>query len=229
MLLRRHYSNTIYSQFLFLIFSGEGITGPLTQRLVAALLEENMAQSEHTGTGDAAIPNESNDSCGENNASSANRSHSSASITSLLRNGVDVEKRLKKELIELGILDASDFAKDKEDEVMNEIKRVRTELCAIAEYNKNELQMLHAAAKEEMKRLEIKRKLDAVDQEIVESYKKVWAAKQKRRPLTKQERQEIFTLVEKQKQLAAQLEMMRTPGFDTVATASTSAAAKKMS
>lgn len=182
-----------------------------------------MAQSELAASADgtAALTND-NDSCGENNASTANRSHSSTSITSLLKSGVDVEKRLKKELIELGILDASDFAKDKEDEVLNEIKRVRTELYAIAEYNKNELKMLHTAAKEEMKRLEIKRKLDAVDQELIESYKKVWAAKQKRRPLTKQERAEIFRLADEQKQLSAQLEMMPMPGFKSSATASTS-------
>lgn len=55
---------------------------------------------------------------------------------------------------------------EKDDEVLNEIKRVRTELYAIAEYNHNELKLLYAAAKEEMKRLEIKRKLDMVDQEV---------------------------------------------------------------
>lgn len=108
---------------------------------------------------------ESNDSCGENNSSSANRSNATP-IASLLKNGIDVEIRLKKELIELGILDISDFPKEKDDEVLNEIKRVRTELESIAEYNLNELKELRIAAKEEMKRLEIKRKLDAVDQEV---------------------------------------------------------------
>lgn len=49
---------------------------------------------------------------------------------------------------------------------MNEIKRVRTELYAIAEYNRDELKSLHAAAKEEMKRLEVKRRLDLIDQEV---------------------------------------------------------------
>lgn len=139
---------------------GEGVTGPLTQRLVAALLEENLLQSDVLGISDgtSSVNNESNDSCGENNSSSANR------MTSLLRNGIDVELRLKKELIELGILE--DFSKEKDDEVLSEIKRVRTELQSIAEYNFNELKQLQAAAREEMKRLEIKRKLDLVDQEV---------------------------------------------------------------
>lgn len=147
---------------------GEGITGPLTQRLVAALIDENLIQGGIIGSSDGTattITNDSNDSCGENNSSSANRSNTTP-IASLLKNGVDVERRLKRELIELGILDISDFPKEKEDEVLNEIKRVRMELTAISQYNLNELKQLQKAAKEEMKRLEIKRKLDLVDQDV---------------------------------------------------------------
>lgn len=139
----------------------------MTQRLLAALLEENLlnGRGDLLGDGVSTMANESNDSCGENNSSSANRS-SITPIASLLKNGIDVELRLKKELIELGILDISDFPKEKDDEVLSEIKRVRTELESIAEYNLNELKQLRAAAQEEMKRLDIKRKLDLVDQEV---------------------------------------------------------------
>lgn len=154
----RTYKFCIGSSFL-------GITGPLTQRLVAALLEENLLNSKGEIEGLAAMANESNDSCGENNSSSANRTNNTP-IASLLKNGIDVEIRLKKELIELGILDISDFPKEKDDEVLSEIKRVRTELESIAEYNLNELKQLRVAAQEEMKRLDIKRKLDLVDQEV---------------------------------------------------------------
>lgn len=82
-----------------------------------------------------------------------------------------------------------------------------------------------------MKRLEVKRKLDAVDQEvrlknciklhkkrtililqIIEMYKKIGLIKQKRRPLTKQERDEVFRLTEEQKRISDQLEAMKVPG-----------------
>lgn len=159
---------------------------------------------------DGAMVNGAGENGAENNSSTANRL---TPITSLLKSGIDVEKRLKKELVDLGILDSNDLAKDKEDEVLNEIIRVRNELYAISEYNLNELKSLREAAFEEMKRLEIKRKLDFVDQELIESYKKVWAAKQKRRPLTKQERADIYRLSEEQKNLAAQLEAIPMPGF----------------
>lgn len=143
---------------------GEGICGPLTQRLVTALLDE---QSDVIGStdGTAAITNDSSDSCAENQSQTT---AATTAITSLLKSGIDVEKRLQKELLELGILDASDFPKEEEDEVLNEIKRVRTELHAIAQYNLSELKLLKQAAKEEMKRLDVKRKLDRVDQEVSE-------------------------------------------------------------
>lgn len=148
----------------------EGITGPLTQRLVAALLEEdNDMQTNLSGGGcneNATITQDSSDSCTENNASTANQRAQTNALTSLLKSGIDVEKRLKKELFDLGIFDAHDMVREKDDEVLNEIKRVRTELLAIAEYNRNELKLLRTAAKGEMKRLEVKRKLDRVDHEV---------------------------------------------------------------
>lgn len=149
---------------------GQGICGPLTQSLLSALLDENTTDfgpNDLVGCGDSTIVQDSNDSCTENNSSSANRTtKATAAIESLWKSGIDVEKRLKKELLDLGIFDASDFAKDKDDDVLSEIKRVRTELQAIADYNRDELKLLRAAAKEEMKRLEVKRKLDRIDQEV---------------------------------------------------------------
>lgn len=142
---------------------GQGICGPLTQRLLSAFLEENNEmQSDIVGCSDGNAPDGS-DNCPENNPSSANRARAT-SMNSLFKSGIDVEKRLKKELIDIGLLEPSDFAK--EDEVLNEIKRVRAELQAIAEYNRDELNLLKAAAKEEMKRLEVKRRIDRVDQEV---------------------------------------------------------------
>lgn len=55
---------------------------------------------------------------------------------------------------------------NQEDEVLSEIKRVLAELSAIAEYNSGEIRKLSIAGKEELKRLELKRKLDTVDQEV---------------------------------------------------------------
>lgn len=132
-------------------FRGENVTGPLTQRLVSALMDENTMPD---GT----------DSGSENTSSDVtNRS----SFVPSMRNGILIERRVRKELIEQGILDGmDDVVKEEDDEILSEIKRVRAELSAISDYNSNELKKLYGVAKEEMKRLEIKRKLDTVDQEV---------------------------------------------------------------
>lgn len=44
--------------------------------------------------------------------------------------------------------------------------------------------------------------------QIIEMYKKIGLIKQKRRPLTKQERDEVFRLTEEQKRISDQLEAM---------------------
>lgn len=119
---------------------------------MSAFLEENVKPMDPANTGV-----DSSDTGVENNTSRT---------MSLLKNGISIERRVKKELIKQGLLDPEDFAKDNEDEILAEIMRVRTELSAIAEHNYTELKKLHSAAKDEMKRLEIKRKLDVVDQEV---------------------------------------------------------------
>ncbi|XP_004520093.1 transcriptional adapter 3-A [Ceratitis capitata] len=186
----------------------ECVTGPLTQRLVSALLEEQLIQNPSELTA-AAVADSSN--------SSSENTHSSAQMNfrslSLLRNCIDIEKRVKKELIEQGILDLNDFPNNDDDEIHAEIKRLIAELSAIAEHNGTALRRLHEAAAEEIKRLEIKRKLDTVDQEILEAYKRTMQNKAKRKPLSIEEQQEIHRLTSEQKTLSDQLERLQANCF----------------
>ncbi|XP_053949103.1 transcriptional adapter 3 [Anastrepha ludens] len=186
----------------------ECVTGPLTQRLVSALLEEQLIQNP-SELAAAAVADSSN--------SSSENTHSSAQMNfrslSLLRNCIDIEKRVKRELIEQGILDLNDFPNNDEDEIHVEIKRLISELSAIAEYNGAALKRLHESAAEEIKRLEIKRKLDTVDQEILEAYKRTMQSKAKRKPLSAEDQQEIYRLTSEQKTLSDQLERIQANCF----------------
>ncbi|XP_017488156.1 PREDICTED: transcriptional adapter 3-B-like [Rhagoletis zephyria] len=186
----------------------ECVTGPLTQRLVSALLEEQLIQNPSELSA-AAVADSSN--------SSSENTHSSAQMNfrslSLLRNCIDIEKRVKKELIEQGILDLNDFPNNDEDEIHAEIKRLIAELSAIAEYNGAALKRLHESAAEEIKRLEIKRKLDTIDQEILEAYKRTMQNKAKRKPLSTEDQQEIYRLTSEQKALSDQLERIQANCF----------------
>lgn len=76
-------------------FSGEGITGPLTQRLVAALMEENV------------MPEKSPQSL--QNIDTAGEATAASRTMSMLKNGVSIEKRVQRELIEQGLLDPEDI------------------------------------------------------------------------------------------------------------------------
>ncbi|XP_067635195.1 transcriptional adapter 3 isoform X2 [Eurosta solidaginis] len=186
----------------------ECVTGPLTQRLVSALLEEQLIQNPSELT--AATVADSSNSSSENTHSSAQMNFRSLS---LLRNCIDIEKRVKKELIEQGILDLNDFPNNEDDEIHAEIKRLISELSSIAEYNGAALKRLHESAAEEIKRLEIKRKLDSVDQEILEAYKRSMLNKAKRKPLSIEDQQEIYRLTSEQKVLSDQLERIQATCF----------------
>jgi transcriptional adapter 3 len=196
---------------------GEGITGPFTQRLVSALMEENIIGDGHsTATATTASTENSNSSL-ENIPNNSNMVHT-RSAANQLKNGIATERRIRKELIEQGILEAKDAAPggerlDDVDEVLMEIQRVRSDLMAIAESNTSQLTTLREVALNEVKRVEIKRKLDDVDHEIIEHHKRIQLAKQKGRVLLKTERDEILRLTDKQKKLSHELDCLKVPGY----------------
>lgn len=196
---------------------GDGITGPFTQRLVSALIEENLIADGHATATATTTSTENSNSSLENIPNNTNMVHT-RSAANQLKNGIAIERRVRKELIEQGMLEAKDAAPggerhDDVDEVLMEIQRVRSDLMAIAESNTSQLTKLKEVALDEIKRLDVKRKLDDVDHEIVEQHKRIQLAKQKGRPLSKGERDEILRLTEKQKKLSQELDCLNVPGY----------------
>ncbi|KAI8034826.1 transcriptional adapter 3 [Drosophila gunungcola] len=196
----------------------ESITGPLTQRLVSALMEESLMTlpSEQAAVGEHSnsTTSSSNENTHSLSSSSANAAAAAASgnfrSLAMMKHGVGIEQRLKKTLIENGLIDASEFAAQEDvDEVLLEIKRVTTEISSISQFNSEELKRLRSAASEEIKRIAIKRKLDTVDQEILECYKRMLQYRAKRKGHTIEEKQEILRLTNEQRLLADQLERMQ--------------------
>lgn len=186
-------------------------------------MEENLSLTDHSATATTTSTENSNSSL-ENIPNNSNMVHT-RSAANLLKNGIAAERRIRKELIEQGILEAKDgivpsvvvggvIEKQEDvDEVFEEIQKVRSDLMTIAESNTSQLTTLKEVAHHELKRLEIKRKLDDVDHEIVEQNKRVQMAKQKGRALSKSEREEIFRLIEKQKKLSNELDNLVVPGY----------------
>lgn len=187
-------------------------------------MEENLSLTDHSATATTTTSTENSNSSLENIPNNSNMVHT-RSAANLLKNGIAAERRIRKELIEQGILEAKDgiipsvvvggvIEKQEDvDEVFDEIQKVRSDLMTIAESNTSQLTTLKEVAHNELKRLEIKRKLDDVDHEIVEQNKRVQMAKQKGRALSKSERDEIFRLIEKQKKLSNELDNLFVPGY----------------
>ena len=71
-------------------------------------------------------------------------------------NGESLEKRLKKELEEQGILEPGEDDGDVNDEILTELNRCQDELKAVSQHNQIQIRRLIKSAREEMARQEIR-------------------------------------------------------------------------
>ncbi|NP_001040349.1 transcriptional adapter 3 [Bombyx mandarina] len=169
------------------------ITGPLTQRLVSALMEENVMSYE--------IPDI--------------KVKMVSTTKSGYKNSLTLEKCLRKELVEQGILDPEDLpplTNPADDEILAEIKKCQTELTAVRKENCRNLKNLIGLCKQEMIRLNLKKQLDQVDLECIDIYKKMVAAKQKKRPVTKKEKEDAWKAINEQIRLNKEINALPQTG-----------------
>jgi transcriptional adapter 3 len=169
------------------------ITGPLTQRLVSALMEENVMPYEVPDVKVKQMTNTKNS----------------------YKNSLTLEKCLRKELVEQGILDPEDLpplTNPADDEILAEIKKCQTELTAVRKDNCRNLKNLIGLCKQEMIRLNLKKQLDQVDMECIDIYKKMVAAKQKKRPITKKEKEDAWRAINEQIRLNKEINALPLTG-----------------
>lgn len=182
--------------------------GALTQRLVSCLIEENLLNG---GPVDCkTTSNEMLDSKGTNG------SPNHKVFKSLnLGNTAQLERRIRKELEEHGIISLDDILSGTdsnntgdEDEILDELKRCQLELKALTSKNQSQLKRLLGLAKKEMTRQEVKQKLQMVDAEVVEAYRRICSAKQKKRSPSKKERESARKALKERDQLVRQLQTL---------------------
>ncbi|GJQ68220.1 hypothetical protein Trydic_g10760 [Trypoxylus dichotomus] len=129
-------------------------SSPLTQRLLAALLEEKVIKSfpsafDKLKASDFSIKNSNGG-----------------------RGGVCLDRRLRKELVEQGILDVEDLPKTypPDDDILLEIKKCQEELSVVNEHNISELNKLRTIVAKDLRRQEVKNALGKVDNDIMSMY-----------------------------------------------------------
>ncbi|XP_041365327.1 transcriptional adapter 3-like isoform X2 [Gigantopelta aegis] len=174
--------------------------GPLTQRLVAALIEENIM---------AHIDDSMNENGGKDSADEAPAISPRTLAKQLnIGNPIHLEKRIKKELEEQGIIDVEDQPEDDpDDEILAEIKEKQQELRALHERNIGVIKQLIKKAKEEMSRQEMRKKLVAADSEVMEAYRKIQAARQKKKTPTKKEKDAAWKAIKERDAIIKTLEL----------------------
>jgi len=168
--------------------------GELTQRLVQGLMEENLM----TQVDDMQVQSGKDEDSGTKNSF----------IQSLkVANGDSLEKRLKKELEEQGILEAGE--EDGEggpDEILTELQRCQEELKAVAQHNQAQLRRLVKSAREEMARQEIRNRLTEADKEVCEAWKRIALARSKKKSPSKKEKDVAWKALKDREAIIKQLE-----------------------
>jgi len=168
--------------------------GELTQRLVQGLMEENLM----TQVDEMMVERGKDDEVGTRNSF----------IQSLkVANGESLERRLKKELEEQGILDPNEDETDVgADEIQQELARCQQELKAVSQHNLAQLKRLVKAAREEMARQEVRNRLAEADREVCEAYKKIAASRSKKKSPSKKEKEVAWKAIKDREAILKQLE-----------------------
>ncbi|XP_013403750.1 transcriptional adapter 3 [Lingula anatina] len=168
--------------------------GPLTQRLVQALMEENIM----TPIDDSSM----SDIAGTDSEAIANMSPRALAKQLNIGNTAQLERRIKRELEEQGILEADERPEDNpDDEILSELRRKQQELKAIGQHNLVVTKRLYKLAKEEMSKQDLRKKLAAVDAEIMEAYRKVQSTRIKKKTPTKKEKDAMWRAIKEREQI----------------------------
>ncbi|EDL84580.1 rCG63095 [Rattus norvegicus] len=100
-----------------------------------------------------------------------------------------LESRIKEELIAQGLLESEDRpAEDSEDEVLAELRKRQAELKALSAHNRTKKHDLLRLAKKEVSLEELRQRVRMADNEVMDAFRKIMAAWQKKRTPTKKEK-----------------------------------------
>uniref|UniRef100_A0A914VEE1 Uncharacterized protein n=1 Tax=Plectus sambesii TaxID=2011161 RepID=A0A914VEE1_9BILA len=184
--------------------------GPLTERLVQALVDEQhgMDLSGSSG-GDAKDLPEMN---------GVSSSPNKTLIKSLnLGNMAALERRIKKELELQGLLDDDDESDEQttangappEDEVTAELRLRQKELRELSESNRAKLQSLLNKCRQRQERQAIEEQLEEAENEILQLFSKFYSLVPKRKPCNKKERDALSDALKTRQELIKKLENMK--------------------
>ncbi|XP_064102450.1 transcriptional adapter 3-like isoform X1 [Macrobrachium nipponense] len=165
--------------------------GPITQRLIAGLVEENVLVSD--------IENKGVDGLG----------HTRPGLIKSLNLGSasSLEKRIKKELQEQGVMEMDYGNEDDDDEILSELRRCQAELRAVSSHNVTQLSRLLTLARESLVRHDLKKKLRDAEQKVLEAYRVIAAARQKKKTPSKKDKDIAWKAIKDREVIVRQLDL----------------------
>ncbi|GAA6092651.1 transcriptional adapter 3 [Tachysurus ichikawai] len=173
--------------------------GPLTQRLLQALVEENIISPME----DSPIPDIP---VKDDGAGTSPRSQGKAFSVPHTRS---LEARIREELVAQGLLDSDErqgTGGDSEDEVLAELQKRQAELKALSAHNRARKQELLRLAREEMRKQELRQCVRVADNEVMEAFRRIMAARQKKRTPTKKEKDQAWKALKERERILKQLD-----------------------
>ncbi|KAF2353136.1 Histone acetyltransferases subunit 3 [Trinorchestia longiramus] len=164
--------------------------GPLAQRLLAGLVDdrsvsENCENKVGLGVGRPGF------------------------LRSLgLGSGAGLEKRLRRELQEHGLIDPDHTNQDDDDEILQELKRCQAELRAVSAHNRTQLNRLLKLAREALYRHDLKKKLRDAEAKVIEAYKNIASLRVKKKPPSKRDKEAAWKAIKEREVIVRQLDTL---------------------
>jgi len=158
--------------------------GSFTQRLVAALVDENI-MAPMTGNEMQDVNIADQQQVTSSKVDIAKSSKSSSFHRSL-------ESVVKEQLFSLGLIDSSnedELEYDADDEIFLELQKCQSELKALVTQNKNTVTKLVEHARAAMKKQEVKQKAKVIDAELVDIFRRFSSSKVKKKGLSRKDRE----------------------------------------
>lgn len=187
--------------------------GIFTQRVLQSLLEDPVESIGDLNNGEDNDDDSTatlNDSVHPSGASSTVLKALSLGNTALL------EKRIKKELQDCGLLDLDDSVTndpqntgDDDDEILKELISAQNELKFVITQNKAQLSQLRTLIETNLKKQQLERQLAQIDEEVKEGYKKLQSIKAKKRNPSKKERDVCLKALKEREEISKQIDALQ--------------------
>ena len=153
--------------------------GSFTQRLVSALVDENI-MAPMTGNDLQDIVKINSNVVKEQKVNVKKSSTRSMEIA------------IKDELFALGLIDSvadEENELDADDEILSELRKCQSELKALRSHNKHTINKLITRAKAETKKQEVRQKARVLDSEVVDIFRRFSALKMKKKGFSRKDRE----------------------------------------